>query len=64
MRILTVKRRFLWIFPYSYTTEKPHIRRSNGGLIPCWVCVSEGTTTGFGHTPLQAWHDWANWALL
>jgi hypothetical protein len=71
MKTIVVKRRFLWLFPYSMEVERPHIRRSKPvawmtkryGAIPrCWICEGAGQM-GFGETPTDAWNDWANWAL-
>lgn len=61
---ITVRRRFLWLIPYSIEVPKPRIYWSTGGLISCWACTNGAGYPGFGKTPRQAWNDWANWSLV
>jgi hypothetical protein len=65
-------KRFLWLFSYTVSVEKPRIRRcSPPGKFPrrypqpkqMWACEGAGQF-GYGRTPHEAWNDWANWALV
>ena len=60
MKVLIVRRKFLWLFPYTYEVPMPRIRYS----VNCWTCSNGNGQPGFGQTPVQAWNDWANWALI
>lgn len=57
-------KRFLWLFSYTVAIEKPRIRYSTGGQVPCWVCANGSGYSGFGRTPRQAWDDWAYLKLI
>jgi hypothetical protein len=69
MKTVEIKRRFLSIFPYGRTVEKPLIRRTIGleGLRPVkgtrmwarfeWRCTGHGCV-GLGRSPSAAWQDW------
>lgn len=72
MKVITVHKKFLWLIPYSYDVERPHIRRCRaplkvtkryGTFARYWLCEGAGQI-GFGATPLEAWNDWAMWALI
>jgi hypothetical protein len=72
VRTITVHKKFLWLIPYSYQVERPHIQRCSpsGKIAPrywrtqrCYSCEGAGQI-GFGITPLEAWDDWAMWALI
>lgn len=68
MKTITVHRKFLWLFPYTHTVERPHITKIRASVKtkmpnPLWKCEGGGYV-GCGETPAIAWNDWANWALI
>lgn len=65
-------KRFLWLFSYTVAIEKPRIRHCSPPrtiasrykrMTEMWSCEGAGQF-GYGHTPHDAWNDWANWALV
>lgn len=60
MRRLVVTKKLFGLIPYRVMRPLPHIYKNTEGL---WICKADGTSTGFGWTPAEAWRDWANWAL-
>lgn len=72
MKVLQVRKKFLGLIPYTIKVERPHIKRCSpsgkispryGNVRRCYSCEGAGQI-GFGVTPLEAWNDWANWALV